>query len=151
MRATAFLPELGISIQGQDANGAWRAACHIAQKLGLQLSATFVWREKEGAAFPGITGRFSIAALETALSASSFAFAPLDAPVFQGSPHTAESAGLGQTCDFSASFQSMICGGEGTVAELEAQLASELCITEFQGIFRSANPALDVGPLLPPR
>lgn len=55
-----FLPELGISIQGQDANGAWRAACHIAQKLGLPLSATFVWREKEGAAFPGVTGRLSI-------------------------------------------------------------------------------------------
>lgn len=57
-----FLSELGISIQGQDANGAWRAACHIAQKLGLQLSATFVWREKEGAAFPGVTGRLSITA-----------------------------------------------------------------------------------------
>ena len=57
-----FLSDLGISIQGQDANGAWKAACHIAQKLGFQLTATFVWREKEGAAFPGVIGRLSVAA-----------------------------------------------------------------------------------------
>jgi len=57
-----YLPELGISLQGQDANGAWKGACHIAQKLGLALTATFVWREKEGAAFPGVEGRLSIAA-----------------------------------------------------------------------------------------
>ncbi len=54
-----FLSDVGISVQGQDANGAWKAACHIAQKLGLALTATFVWREKEGAAFPGVTGRLS--------------------------------------------------------------------------------------------
>jgi len=28
---------------------------------GLPLTATFAWREKEGAAFPGVTGRLSIA------------------------------------------------------------------------------------------
>ncbi len=55
-----YLTDVGISVQGQDANGAWRAACHIAQKMGLALTATFVWREKEAAAFPGVTGRFSI-------------------------------------------------------------------------------------------
>jgi len=55
-----YLPELGLSVQGQDANGAWKAACHIAQKLGLPLTARFVWREKNGAAFPGITGQFSV-------------------------------------------------------------------------------------------
>jgi hypothetical protein len=55
-----YLADLGISVQGQDANGAWKAACHIAQKRGLPLTATFVWREKEGAAFPGVTGRFSV-------------------------------------------------------------------------------------------
>jgi len=55
-----YLPELGLSVQGQDANGAWKAACHIAQKLGLTLTARFVWREKDGAAFPGITGQFTV-------------------------------------------------------------------------------------------
>jgi hypothetical protein len=56
-----YLSDAGISIQAQDANAAWKATCHIAQKLGLQLSVMFVWRDKEGAAFPGVTGRFSIA------------------------------------------------------------------------------------------
>jgi hypothetical protein len=57
-----FLSDIGISVQGQDANSAWRAACHIAQQLGCQLLVTFVWREKEDAAFPGVTGQFSIQA-----------------------------------------------------------------------------------------
>src|SRR5271166_475280 len=57
-----FLPEIGLSIQGQDANGGWKAACHIARKLGVAAAATFVWREKEGAAFPGVTGQLSVAA-----------------------------------------------------------------------------------------
>ena len=55
-----YLTDVGISVQGQDANGAWKAAGHIAQKLGLQLTTTFVWREKEGAAFPGVIGRLSV-------------------------------------------------------------------------------------------
>lgn len=55
-----FLPDAGISLQGQNANDAWRAASHIAQRLGCELSVRFVWREKEGAAFPGVTGQFSL-------------------------------------------------------------------------------------------
>ena len=54
------LSDLGISVQGQDANGAWRAASHIAQQLGCALSVKFAWREKEGAAFPGVTGQMTI-------------------------------------------------------------------------------------------
>ncbi|MEY9772119.1 hypothetical protein ABIA14_004460 [Sinorhizobium fredii] len=50
----------GISVQGQDANGAWRAACHIAQQLGCDLSVKFAWREKDGAAYPGVTGQMTI-------------------------------------------------------------------------------------------
>ena len=55
------LADTGISVQGQDANGAWRAACHIAQQLGCDLSVKFAWREKDGAAFPGVTGQMTIA------------------------------------------------------------------------------------------
>lgn len=55
-----FLSDVGLSVQGQDANGAWKGSCHIAQQLGYKLKATFIWREKEGAAFPGITGQFNI-------------------------------------------------------------------------------------------
>ncbi|KAB7644145.1 T4SS efffector SepA family protein [Polymorphobacter fuscus] len=54
------LTDLKLSVQGQDANGAWKAACYIAQKLSLSLTVRFVWREKDGAAFPGVTGQFTI-------------------------------------------------------------------------------------------
>lgn len=50
----------GVSVQGQDANGAWRAVSHIAQQLKCQVSVKFAWREKEGAAFPGVTGQLTI-------------------------------------------------------------------------------------------
>jgi hypothetical protein len=56
-----FLPDVGLSVQGRDANGAWRAAYHVAQQLGCQLKVKFVWLEEEGAAFPGVIGQFSIA------------------------------------------------------------------------------------------
>lgn len=55
-----FLSDVGISVQGQDANGAWRGASHVAQQLGCDLKATFIWREKEDAAFPGTMGQFHI-------------------------------------------------------------------------------------------
>ena len=54
-----FIPEVGLSVQGQDANSAWRGACHIAQQLGIPVNVEFLWRAKEGAAFPGVTGRLS--------------------------------------------------------------------------------------------
>jgi len=55
-----FLSDIGLSVQGQDANGAWRAARHVAQQVGCPLTVTFVWREKEGAAFPGAMGQFAM-------------------------------------------------------------------------------------------
>lgn len=55
------LPDVDVSVQGQDANGAWRAVSHIAQHLGYPLTVKFAWREKEGAAFPGVVGQFTIA------------------------------------------------------------------------------------------
>ncbi len=54
-----FIPEIGLSVQGQDANSAWAGACHIAQQLGIPVEVEFLWRAKEGAAFPGVTGRLS--------------------------------------------------------------------------------------------
>ncbi|QKC97160.1 T4SS efffector SepA family protein [Mesorhizobium sp. NZP2298] len=54
------LADAGISVQAQDANGAWRAACHIARQLGCDLSIKFAWREKEGAAYPGIAGQMIV-------------------------------------------------------------------------------------------
>jgi hypothetical protein len=57
-----YLSDIGISVQGQDANASWKAAYHVAQQLGFQLSVTFIWRQKEGATFPGVTGQLSVTA-----------------------------------------------------------------------------------------
>jgi len=35
-----FLSDIGLSVQGQDANGAWKGACHVAQRLGCELKTT---------------------------------------------------------------------------------------------------------------
>jgi hypothetical protein len=55
-----FVPEHGISVQGQGANDAWKGASHIAQRLGVPVEVEFLWRMKDGAAHPGVTGRLSI-------------------------------------------------------------------------------------------
>jgi len=54
-----YLSDVNISVQGQDANAAWRGASHIAKQLGRQIEVVFTWRLKEGAAHPGITGRLA--------------------------------------------------------------------------------------------
>ncbi len=52
-----YLADLDVSVQGQDANGACRTVVSAAQGLGLALEITFMWRQKEGAAYPGEMGR----------------------------------------------------------------------------------------------
>ena len=56
-----FLSDVGLSVQQQESNSAWRVACQVAQQVGCPLKVTFIWRDKDGAAFPGVTGRFSMA------------------------------------------------------------------------------------------
>ena len=55
-----YLPEIDISVQGQDANGACRAVVTAAQALGMSLDIGFMWRLKESAAHPGERGRIRI-------------------------------------------------------------------------------------------
>lgn len=52
-----YLPEIDISVQGQDANGACRAVVAAAQALRMSLDIGFMWRLKESAAYPGERGR----------------------------------------------------------------------------------------------
>jgi hypothetical protein len=54
-----YLADIGISVQGQDANAAWKAAAYIAKQLKCPFEVTFTWRMKEDAAHPGITGRLT--------------------------------------------------------------------------------------------
>jgi hypothetical protein len=55
-----YLKELDFSVQGQDANGAWKGAAFLAQMIDCPVEVQFVWRLKEGAANPGGSGRFEI-------------------------------------------------------------------------------------------
>ena len=51
------LGDIDVSVQGQDANGACRAIVTAAQTLGIAVEIGFMWRHKEGAAFPGEQAR----------------------------------------------------------------------------------------------
>jgi hypothetical protein len=52
-----YLPEVNISIQGVDANLAWRSVLHLAKELKISLEVWLEWRKKDGAAYPGETAK----------------------------------------------------------------------------------------------
>lgn len=51
-----YLPEIGISVQGVDANHAWTYSIRLAQYLNSPIRATVEWRHNEKAAHPGERG-----------------------------------------------------------------------------------------------
>lgn len=51
-----FLPDVGISVQGQDSNGAFRQAYELAILNGLKGSVHFNWQNNAKAAFPNARG-----------------------------------------------------------------------------------------------
>lgn len=55
-----YLPDIDVSVQGQDANAACRTVVTAAQGLGIALDIGFMWRPKEGAAHPGERARIRI-------------------------------------------------------------------------------------------
>jgi hypothetical protein len=56
-----YVPEAKLSVQGGDANFAWRATLHLAKAAGLSVDVTFRWGNNEDAANPGQIGRMSYA------------------------------------------------------------------------------------------
>lgn len=48
-----FIKSAGISIQGQNADKAWREARRLANEADFPIMAEFTWQNKEGAANPG--------------------------------------------------------------------------------------------------
>lgn len=54
------LADTGLSIQGQDANGAWKAIYHLAATFHLPVEVTFTWQNTSKAAAPNVTGSFSM-------------------------------------------------------------------------------------------
>lgn len=59
-----YLADIDVSVQGQDANAACRAVITIAKGLGIPLDIGFMWRPKEGAAYPGEIARLTIPGLQ---------------------------------------------------------------------------------------
>ena len=55
-----YLPDADVSVQGQDANNAWRGIFHLARQLNVPVEVVFLWRHKDKAAFPGETGRLAV-------------------------------------------------------------------------------------------
>jgi hypothetical protein len=55
-----YIPSLGVSVQGQDAIGAWKAASHILKSLHIPAEVVFVWYDNEKAVHPGQTGKLSV-------------------------------------------------------------------------------------------
>lgn len=51
-----FYPELGISVQGQSAQDAWKEVSRLADKHGIPVEVEFQWRENEKAQHPGLVG-----------------------------------------------------------------------------------------------
>jgi hypothetical protein len=55
-----YLPEAGLSIQGQNANNAWRQAYVIASSVGIPVEVSFVWQNNAKAALPNTEGSFIV-------------------------------------------------------------------------------------------
>jgi hypothetical protein len=55
-----FIETAGLSIQGQDANGAWRQTYVIASSIGIPVDVVFAWQNNPKAAMPNAVGSFHI-------------------------------------------------------------------------------------------
>lgn len=55
-----FIAEAGISVQGQDANTAWKQTYRVASSVGINVEIEFVWQDNEKAAMPNTLGSFYI-------------------------------------------------------------------------------------------
>jgi hypothetical protein len=53
-----YIPAADVSVQGQDANAAWKAIFHIVKALDLEIDVLFMWYNNDKAANPGAIGRF---------------------------------------------------------------------------------------------
>ncbi|BBU54065.1 hypothetical protein KU6B_03300 [Mameliella alba] len=51
-----YQPDLGISVQGQSANDAWKEIERIAQKWHIPVMVKFMWRQNPKAQYPGKMG-----------------------------------------------------------------------------------------------
>lgn len=55
-----YIEEAGLSVQGQDANGAWRQTFAIASATGIAVEVVFAWQNNPKAAMPNTVGSFYV-------------------------------------------------------------------------------------------
>ena len=55
-----YLPEIDLSFQGASANDSLRNLVTAARGLGVEFEVGFLWRQKEGAAYPGERARLKV-------------------------------------------------------------------------------------------
>ena len=55
-----YLDDVGISVQGQDANNAWKTTYHLLQAIKVPVEVTFVWQDNPKAASPGASGKLVV-------------------------------------------------------------------------------------------
>jgi hypothetical protein len=55
-----YIAKAGISVQGQDAAEAWKAASYILKKLHIPAEVVFMWYDNDKAAHPGQTGKLVV-------------------------------------------------------------------------------------------
>jgi hypothetical protein len=51
-----YLDDVGLSLQGQDSNGAWKAIHAVATTFGIAVEVTFAWQPNPKAFSPNSTG-----------------------------------------------------------------------------------------------
>jgi hypothetical protein len=56
-----YIEEMGLSIQGLDANNAWKTTHNILQAIKLPVEVIFAWQDNPKAASPGALGKFAVA------------------------------------------------------------------------------------------
>jgi len=54
-----FYDDLGISVQGQSSNDAWKEVSRLAEKYRIPVTVEFWWRQNPKAQYPGKTGTLS--------------------------------------------------------------------------------------------
>jgi hypothetical protein len=56
-----YLDGVGISVQGQDANNAWRTTYRVLKAIKVPAEVTFVWQDNPKAVAPGSAGKLTVA------------------------------------------------------------------------------------------
>jgi hypothetical protein len=59
-----YLSDINLSIQGQDAEDAWRCVAQLAKSQGFSVEVHFLWRNNPDAAHPGQIGNLTIGGAE---------------------------------------------------------------------------------------